>query len=280
MVKRDYSNKKFVHPLRRQKKTHFTFNRKQQLRATLVAVFVLLAILAAALFTPWFMVNSVSVTGTTNAEINTIIHVWFDEQSNRSILGMLQGSHMFLLNIRQLEEQLLANSRVKSAEITRVLPDALSITITEQNPNIVYFSNNQYYVLDKEGNVVTNTLGNNTRPDLPLIYGTSTDSFLSLLDQDSTHGDEVKVIESISKFHTEFPLYFKNLTITHYNLIPGTHDYTAYTTAGWYLILSADTELTIQLSNLHRVYTEKLSDDERARLQYIDARLENYVYYK
>jgi cell division protein FtsQ len=114
----------------------------------------------APLWRTWFEVREVIVTGT--------VQVARAEVLER--LGLTSEDTLLSVKASLLAERLESHPWIKRAEITRVFPHTLSVTITERQPAAVLRSSSLVLLLDEEGQVLS-VLQPGSEPDLPLLVG-------------------------------------------------------------------------------------------------------------
>ena len=292
---KDYARKNYTrHPLRKSEKRNrvkrvsvrgrrssskSTVSLFKKIIYSLGALAVLVGIGYGVFLTPVFAVQNIEISGTDNTEFQLLVNQWVAQLTEKTTMG-LQSNHMFVVPTDDLEDVLGLDKRVDSVVVTKKFPNTLVINVTEFNPQVVYARDGRFYLLNEEGRVV-DIVSENTRVDLPLILGTSTDE--ALLPSDTAKNERI-ISESATRFmselNKEFPKFFPDITLTQFTFVPDSIELYANTSLGWYILFDPNVDLNIQLSNLSRVYNEKISNRERKSLEYIDVRLENYVYYK
>ena len=57
-------------------------------------------------------------------------------------------------------------------------------------------------------------------------------------------------------------------------------DLKVMTSEGWYILFDLERDIKSQLSGLKAALEEKISEEERKNLEYVDLRIENRIYYK
>jgi cell division protein FtsQ len=90
-------------------------------------------------------------------------------------LGLGKDTPILALDLNRLREEVMKDNWVKDATIKRILPSEIKISITERKPLAIWKYENQYYVIDDEGNQLTSV----DSPDvltLPLVVGEGANS--------------------------------------------------------------------------------------------------------
>ena len=123
-----------------------------------------------------FVVNEVVVEGnvlTSTKEIN-------------KALGNLKNRPIATIDIQDLHDRLLRLPWVKHVTVQRMLPDTISIVLTEKKPIALYQDKKDYFPLDEEGKIVPTTL-KGLDPHLIVVVGKNapekTPQLLALLDR-------------------------------------------------------------------------------------------------
>ena len=122
-----------------------------------------------------FKVNQVTLTGRKHAEARVI----------KAALGVSQGSPILAVSLAEMKARLEAVPEVKSASITRLLPDELAVTITERVPAAWWQQDGVQKLVDAEGVTLARDKYNK-KLTLPVIVGPDAPKhvgeLLSLLD--------------------------------------------------------------------------------------------------
>lgn len=295
MPRKDYSKKSYTrHPLRSAEKKNI--RKRASVRAgrsssaskgipykgiayIVLALLFVAGISYGAFLTPVFAIKNIEISGSDNPEFHLLASQWVAQQSDTVRMGM-QGDHMLVAPAKDLESVLELDKHIDSVTVSKKFPNTVVVAITEFNPQVVYAREGSFYLLNEQGRVV-DIVSENTRGDLPLVLGTSTDE--AFLPGDDSENERI-ISESATKFMSalskEFPKFFPDFTLTEFTFEPESIELHAHTSLGWYILFDPTVDLNVQLSNLSRVYNEKISNGERKSLEYIDVRLENYVYYK
>ena len=58
------------------------------------------------------------------------------------------------------------------------------------------------------------------------------------------------------------------------------NDFYALTSSSWKILLSVDTDISFQIDAMASFIAQKLPADRLAKLQYIDLRIQDRIYYK
>ena len=108
----------------------------------------------------------------TGAHIKTFIVMGASPKVEKLIkanLGVKIGDSIFKLSTTQLLNNLMNIGWIKDVSIHKILPNIIKIIIRERVPIALYYHNNTYTLIDKEGHFIEDVKMN---PNLPLVSGT------------------------------------------------------------------------------------------------------------
>ncbi len=281
MPKKDYSRKKFTHPLRQRKKRPALIGpslKKHLIR--LVFAGGAIGVLWVTLFSPWLKVKNIVIEGNLRSDAYTTAWRWLGRESMRKLYGKFSGNHIFFIRTKELENALMEDELIDSVVIEKKFPSSLVIGIEERTASFTYVLDGVRYILDSRGSLLEVTEKpiekNDAYSSLPIVYGTSTSPMI--VNNESSFTPQLT--KFIKRLSVEFSKFFENLAIVRFAIGDNGNTITAMTSEGWYALLDPTTDIMVQLSNLSRVYKEVVSESRKKRLEYIDVRIENYAYYK
>ncbi|MBI3261402.1 FtsQ-type POTRA domain-containing protein [Candidatus Berkelbacteria bacterium] len=184
----------------------------------------------------------------------------------------LKGRNIFLLGGHRAEEKLREQQpSIKRIKIVRGLPDIVRIQVVERDPVLVWKSQDKYYLLDKEGYAYKEAPG-----DHPTIQSTK-----QVVDESglAVNRDQPVVspdfIEFVRRLIAELPQAV-DLKIKDFTVKQSTFQIEAHTEDGPRLLFETSRSLNAQLEALKLVWTERKDQIK----EYVDVRVEGYVYYK
>jgi hypothetical protein len=118
------------------------------LGALIVSVFVWLALM---LYLPYFRIYQVTFEGLNIIEPDDIQN--YTEQKYLHS-GVIPTNNYFLVRASAIKTDLLNKYSLNSAEVVKIFPGKIHITIQEKNTSIVYDNGKTYSLLDKNGSVI------------------------------------------------------------------------------------------------------------------------------
>ncbi len=156
-----------------------------------------------------------------------------------SALGLhVNADNVFDLRLGDIREKLLRIPTVENAEVNRILPDTISVTVTERIPRASLNNPNSRWVVDSHGIVTSRSESMKIPMRLPVIYGfsskdvpvpgvkfTPTTSALELLMNTIHYYPEITIISidvsSSGKLKFSFQHHNKHL---YHSVIPSSKD--------------------------------------------------------
>jgi hypothetical protein len=90
-----------------------------------------------------------------------------DASKVRMWLGMVEGSSIWQASPQVLEARLEAQAAIASADVRRLLPDRLRVTVRERRPRAILRTDSGYFLIDQSGVVLDSA--NDTAGELPIV---------------------------------------------------------------------------------------------------------------
>ncbi len=228
-------------------------------------------------FAKLFDVRGIKVAGAQeNSELNVLIPAHTDSWLNQKKFFFQRRRNIFFINVKELETRLMnENPKIDSIDISRKLPHELLIEIKERSPEGIWCVTrmSQCFYFNKDGIIYENA--------------PQTSGFLVLTVQDEkTAGINLgdKVVEQE---------WLKAISLTHGKLISkgfkikttvipenSFDEFYILTSSGLRVIISLDTDIESQLEAMIDFMDHKFNAEQRTKLQYIDLRIRDRIYYK
>ncbi len=92
----------------------------------------------------FFQLSEIEILGTNKLKHSDVIKV----------AGLRQSKNLLSLDLENIKQLLEQNNWVKKAEVQRVLPSKLSITVLEKRPEAIWWNNGKFYLVDIEGDII------------------------------------------------------------------------------------------------------------------------------
>lgn len=115
-----------------------------------------------------FQKEFIDITGAYIKTVNVIGASPKVEKLIKANLGVKEGDSVFKVSTTKMLKNLLKIGWIKDAVIHKILPNIVTIKVTERTPLAVYYHNTRYDLIDADGTLIEET---KTNPGLPIISG-------------------------------------------------------------------------------------------------------------
>lgn len=223
-----------------------------------------------------FEVQNIEVLGT-REDVQAEIEKTAWEIINRDAV-LSEATNVFLVPRRRMEEILSeVFPIIRTVHVLRELPGNVRIVVQERVPVALLFAGGTYYSLDETG-LMFEIVPPETLQErgLPVLRDQRNDVDLSI-------NQQVVLPEVLSTLHTVITTLPERFSITiNYVEIPaiGTQELHIATHEDWMLLIDTTRSLDDQFTVMAKVFTELLSEDERAQLEYLDLRVAGKAFYR
>jgi cell division septal protein FtsQ len=155
IVRREISNNKdsisqrYLAPNRPQQKTKSRNWRKIFITFFLFTLMITWGLLM--LYLPYFKVSAVEFSG-----LNIIEKDEIGQYVNERYLKgkILPKNNYFLIRTKKIEKNLLNKYSANAVKLTKIFPDKILIEINEKISTIIYYNGEDYYLLDRNGEII------------------------------------------------------------------------------------------------------------------------------
>jgi cell division septal protein FtsQ len=250
---------------------------------SLLLWFLILAFLGVIIYTlffsPLLAIKSINVIGVQNIDKQSIINIVTADIEGK-YMNVFTKNNIILASRNKIEMDLHNKfKRIEDVEITTKFPDKLLIKIKEWESMLVFCSEDQCFVIDKNGRAYAhadfeaNELGEN---DLSILRDISRKT-ISI----KNFSVDVGLVQFISdvknKLEQELDIKVEQEIQTPM-LISG--DLQFKTVNNYLIYFSRDIGASKSIEMLKTALNNSINKDSVADLEYIDLRLDNKVYYK
>ncbi|OGY48160.1 MAG: hypothetical protein A2840_02255 [Candidatus Buchananbacteria bacterium RIFCSPHIGHO2_01_FULL_47_11b] len=281
--RKDFENKTFHNP--------FFEKRRQPHRKGVFFVLAGIFLIGGFLFLGYWQlhITTVTVDGTDDQVAQSIQQAATSQLTQRRFFIFPQ-SNLIFFNKKQLVETLKNQYQIAGVNIKKK-PRSLDITVGQQPYRIILISGNTQYYLNDVGLVITEVNSQNQLSITPVgdgvelvRSGVSASAYPVVIDQSNREisiGGTALAPEKVV-FITELVAAFADNRlpgITTFEIrSPAAEDLVATTRDGWYAYFSFKNSVFQQVNKLLAIINERV--DDPARLEYIDLRFGEKVFYK
>ena len=243
-------------------------------RVGLVVFVVVLAFWSYTLFvTPFFDVQSITISGvsqTTQKEIHNRVEKFLSTRR----WGIVPRKNIFLLRRSGLVDLFRSDARIATLQVQKNYQSrSLTIIAEERTTAYIFVLPDRAFTIDKEGMTLAQLPLPLSEGTTPLIYDKRLNE--GVLGQKIVAENEIVFLNSVtSEFARSVP--FINITIGE----PSQDAITFVTKEGWGAYFAFTDSASAQLERLKVLLATKIKPEKRKKLEYIDLRFGERVYYK
>jgi len=155
----------------------------------LVTAILIVLVIVIGFLTPVFHIREITVTGTKNLSAEKVLDA----------SGLSVGTNIFTFQTVDTEKKIAALPFVKSANVTRVFPNKVSIGITECKPVAeIVCGEALFLTVDETGKILDST-GDTEKYNVPIIEGITVEQFEVGKIVDTANQDELDTAIAISQ---------------------------------------------------------------------------------
>ena len=256
------------------------------------------AIIASALyfflFSPYFTIRNVEVYGNEVIAADDILEI-VDQELGRSKFFVLKNNNSFLFSKKAFKAAVAEHFILDDIVITKVLPDTLKITVDEKIAAMQWNSAGRKYLLGSEGIIIKEVFSSKSPYKVfQLTEETEEEQALKVMENgfiniQNRGGEQVSLGDSVITYdHIKFIQgAFEQIESSDFFTIQEVfvpHTYPQSVSFihqdGWELMLNLNDSLAQQIERLNLLVQEKIGLDNLSKLEYIDLKLGESVYFK
>lgn len=219
-----------------------------------IIVILFLGLIYLFFFSPVFQIKNIEIVGSPNDGV-------------RNQLDALKDTNIFSFHAQPLEQEIIAkNQNYLAVKVYRGLPDTIRVKFQDREARIIWTSQGQRYLVDKEAILFQKTEGIS---DLPIVVDKR-----NLDVEIPTQIATANFIDFVKSANTEIGQ--SNLVIQEFEVNETTFQLEVVTDKGFKIIFNTLRPLSEQIDAFRTVYEKSQGQIK----EYIDLRVEGWVYYK
>jgi len=259
---------------RRYRKPHRYKKKKPFYRYGVFWFLILALVFLSALFyflflADFFQVKSIDFSGLEEIPESDLSSLIYQKLENRILF--FSSKSIFLANLGRIESSILERfPQIARAEISRRFPDKLDVLILKRKISAVFCpeERQECFTVDKEGIVYQEAdfLDSISRP----IIKSSSDEEINLGDRVVEKADLAKIMEINAYLEKDLSIGVKEFAVSPHRLA-------VLTRQGWHIYFSLQEDVKWQLMKLKALLGEKVPEEKRGELEYIELRFGNFA---
>lgn len=229
-------------------------------------------------FSQFLAVTQVNINDTQKLSVSDVRET-VESQISGKWLNFIPKNNILLISKNTVKRGILEKYKyAESVEIKKSFPHGVDIVIRERRFSLVFCSNGECYVVDDKGVIFIkadfekNELGEN---DLPIIYDDSNKSIE--IEQGFAPGYINYLLKIREKLKNDLGV---DLERDFHTPQIASGDIRIKTTEGWLIYMDKNIPADKEANALKIVLENKIYQNKRSDLEYVDLRTENKVYYK
>jgi len=245
-----------------------------------IVLLAFLGVMAYALFFAGFLsINQTDISGFKELDREAVAEVVNSHISGK-YLGFLEKNNLLLVRSGFLKKDLKNRfKKIESADVRKKFPNALLVSIKEKESALIFCHGDDCFVIDKNG-----TAYSEKDYSWPEIRENRLITLRDFGEKSIKLGDEI-----LSPGYLNYILNIENKIRDNLNVemakeyeTPSrvSDDIRGITAEGWKIFFNQNVDLQKEINMLRIVLDEKVGNEKRKDLEYVDLRSDNKVYYK
>ena len=252
-----------------------TSSRVQRNFYLILSILVAGGLVYLCFFSNFFKIKKITIVNNKDVQLNQVEEIINPILSYPRFL-IFPGNNIFLVARENIKTALSSKIfQIENLEIKKKYPDVLKIVVYEKEPKLIWVTQDKTYFVDKEGEIcyeISSELLNNT--ELPIVHDN--------LGKEVKPKDKVlneEVITAIENIQKRFQVKTENKIL--YFEVPAAmaSEIHVKTEKGFKVYFSCQRNIDVQLDDLQAVIAHQVKD-QVGHINYIDLRIEGWVYYK
>ena len=209
-------------------------------------------------FSDFFIIEKVIVSGEQKVQ-------------QEAIKSSIPSKNIFLIDIKTIRAEILDNfPQIAEVEIKRGFPDSLDVLVIKRFPLANWCQDELCFLLDNEGVIFEKII--EVQPRYVLIKGEEIVQ-RKLGEQVIEKDDLAHILDIETSLKSELEIPVKEIIVAKEKLIVRTIE-------GWEIYFNLEGDIDWQLTKLAAVLEEKIPQEKRKNLEYIELRFGNLAPYK
>jgi len=236
-------------------------------------ILILLVIIYIFFYSPLFEIKYIYISGNQNISSDVLEEKLIKWQLQQRRFIIFKQKNILLFSKGWLKERLKSEYEVDQVNISKKLPNTLTIELHEQLPSLIWKTGDDYYYLDQNGNYAQEANMESLLTELITVQDESNESLNK--NKQVINKNKLDFIKNLDQKIKEV----QNIEISAYSMTNNaTSQVNAITVDGWKIYFESSHDLDQQIFNLTEVLTKKI--DSTQSLEYIDLKIDGRVYYK
>lgn len=234
-------------------------------------LFIFIILFWLVSFSRFLVISEIKIVGS-NDERSKMFEIEAWKQTDQNVFWFLSQSHLFIFNKKDYISKINNEYVLNGIKIKKKIPGTLEIKITEKEPVAVWFETDNYYLIDKEGWIITVLAGPQTDLITVVNNGPSKVNEKRLMNQE-------RIISSVLEAQEAFIGPFSYLQASQFTTTHEQDTLAISLKQGVVIYFATNEPMAGQFDRLDVLLKSDLKD-KLSKINYIDLRFGDKVYYK
>ena len=264
--------RKFRKPYRIKRKKLIFRNRFFWL--TLLTLIIIGGLFYFIVFSPIFQIKEIKISGNQIVSAENLENFVKEKISQR--VSFFSSDNIFLINLDRINESILEKfPQITKVNLKRKFPDTLIAQIEEKKSVAIFCQADSCFLVDEKGVIFEKFIEGEKMVDIesrPLVIRNLTSQNNLKLGEKAVEKEKLsQILEIESKLKGD-------LKISEVSII-SEERFNVKTTEGWEIYFNTRDDINWQLTKLNLVLKERIPEDKRRNVEYIDLRFEKvYIF--
>lgn len=247
------------------------------------------------IFSNFYNITEIQVSGNQAISTDDVLNIT-NQYLNQNTLFVFKHRNIFIFSKQGLFKRLNQSIILSDLKVDKILPNTIKLTLKEKNSALEWQSGNDKFLLDENGQIIKKYYAENS----PQIFSLSASPTNAALTQVQPSGPEYLLIRNLSNQFANLGDYvlkpeqvafiqqlqdkIKPYNYLTYSEIQVPNAYPEYfgliMAGGWQIQFNLQDSVDAQLTRLNLLINQKIKKQNLSKLEYIDLRLGESIYYK
>ncbi|MBI2439130.1 MAG: FtsQ-type POTRA domain-containing protein [Candidatus Moranbacteria bacterium] len=234
-------------------------------------------VIYSLLFSSFLVITKKTTDGVEKLSIEEVERVVDEELSGKQGYVFFK-KNFILFDSQRLEERLIAEfPLIRTARVVKTFPDTLRIVIEEREKIFLWCSQEQCFVIDEQGKARDGEKTSDVRYEPFILSVTDLSARPITIGKEAVASDYVRFVRDFFVlFPQETGIFLESHCTTSSRFAD---EVRIKTKEGWSVYVRTKGAVTDALAVIQVLLEKELPAEKRERLEYIDARVENRLYY-
>jgi len=236
-----------------------------------------LVILLIIVYSPIFKIKNIIVSNATAPEVAKAMQETLWQSTKKNLFFILPQNNLLFFSTSQAQADLKEKFYTESLTFSHNWPSVLRVTVPPDNIIGVWMASNHTYLVDQHGLLIYQVMDNAPLSNQLINISEAQQPVDRYLGQQVLSEASAKTLGKIgAKWNELLPNVKLDHVVFDETSLP---TFQFFTEKGWYVYISTEENVDLQLTALKRLLEEKIKDSD-GKLEYIDVRFGSRLFYK